>query len=321
MIADMNHMLHSSFYPPPLPPSQQQPYKAMNAHHNMVLPQPLKLFKGNTTNNNNASSRHQQNDLSMLNNNHYYPLPTTTFNQAYFKPCETITPIYNNPSWKLGRTGNDFMLPNEVVVPSSSSPSPPPPPHQYTYHHNVDSHGLSMHSSPSSLYNNSFSSSCSPPPVSVSSSTSTTSSSYGYNTHYQGTTNSSNYNGLLYLSDSSNNSSNHHNYHRRSSVNTSRSSSPATSSCATSPYQESTRSPSPAVVNKRYACHFCNKRFTRPSSLTTHIYSHTGEKPFKCPVNGCGRHFSVVSNLRRHAKVHGNICLKSSGSSSTAHTY
>lgn len=186
MIADMNHMLHSSFYPPPLPPSQQQHYKAMNAHHNMVLPQPLKLFKGNTTNNNNASSRHQQNDLSMLNNNHYYPLPTTTFNQAYFKPCETITPIYNNPSWKLGRTGNDFMLPNEVVVPSSSSPSSPPPPHQYTYHHNVDSHGLSMHSSPSSLYNNSFSSSCSPPPVSVSSSTSTTSSSYGYNTHYQG---------------------------------------------------------------------------------------------------------------------------------------
>lgn len=71
------------------------------------------------------------------------------------------------------------------------------------------------------------------------------------------------------------NDNNHH--YRRSSVNTSRSSSPSTSSYASSPYQESARSPSPAVVNKRYACQFCNKRFTRPSSLTTHIYSHTGE--------------------------------------------
>ncbi|ORX59624.1 hypothetical protein DM01DRAFT_1282225, partial [Hesseltinella vesiculosa] len=57
---------------------------------------------------------------------------------------------------------------------------------------------------------------------------------------------------------------------------------------------------------KKYECHLCTKKFTRPSSLNTHIYSHTGEKPFKCPVEGCGRHFSVVSNLRRHAKIHSN---------------
>ncbi|CAG8503286.1 3743_t:CDS:2 [Ambispora gerdemannii] len=55
---------------------------------------------------------------------------------------------------------------------------------------------------------------------------------------------------------------------------------------------------------KRYKCTICQKRFTRPSSLQTHMYSHTGEKPFKCPVEGCGRHFSVVSNLRRHQKIH-----------------
>ncbi|KAK1058559.1 hypothetical protein LTR74_013282 [Friedmanniomyces endolithicus] len=55
---------------------------------------------------------------------------------------------------------------------------------------------------------------------------------------------------------------------------------------------------------KKHKCKICDKRFTRPSSLQTHMYSHTGEKPFACEVGGCGRHFSVVSNLRRHRKVH-----------------
>ncbi|ESZ99568.1 hypothetical protein SBOR_0041 [Sclerotinia borealis F-4128] len=55
---------------------------------------------------------------------------------------------------------------------------------------------------------------------------------------------------------------------------------------------------------KKHKCKICEKRFTRPSSLQTHMYSHTGEKPFPCDIEGCGRHFSVVSNLRRHKKVH-----------------
>ncbi|KAF2278124.1 uncharacterized protein EI97DRAFT_245882 [Westerdykella ornata] len=57
-------------------------------------------------------------------------------------------------------------------------------------------------------------------------------------------------------------------------------------------------------TQKKHKCKVCDKRFTRPSSLQTHIYSHTGEKPFACEVKGCGRCFSVVSNLRRHQKVH-----------------
>jgi len=60
-------------------------------------------------------------------------------------------------------------------------------------------------------------------------------------------------------------------------------------------------------TQKKHKCKVCDKRFTRPSSLQTHIYSHTGEKPFACEVEGCGRHFSVVSNLRRHKKVHKNL--------------
>lgn len=57
-------------------------------------------------------------------------------------------------------------------------------------------------------------------------------------------------------------------------------------------------------AQKKHKCKICDKRFTRPSSLQTHMYSHTGEKPFACDHEGCGRNFSVVSNLRRHKKVH-----------------
>jgi len=57
-------------------------------------------------------------------------------------------------------------------------------------------------------------------------------------------------------------------------------------------------------TQKKHKCKVCDKRFTRPSSLQTHTYSHTGEKPFVCEHHGCGRRFSVVSNLRRHKKVH-----------------
>jgi len=70
-----------------------------------------------------------------------------------------------------------------------------------------------------------------------------------------------------------------------------------------------------ANTQKKHKCKVCEKRFTRPSSLQTHMYSHTGEKPFACDVEGCGRHFSVVSNLRRHKKVH-----KGDGHSTTSHS-
>ncbi|KAG9236312.1 hypothetical protein BJ875DRAFT_372441 [Amylocarpus encephaloides] len=69
-----------------------------------------------------------------------------------------------------------------------------------------------------------------------------------------------------------------------------------------------------ASTQKKHKCKVCDKRFTRPSSLQTHMYSHTGEKPFCCEIDGCGRHFSVVSNLRRHKKVHKGEARSDAGS-------
>lgn len=56
--------------------------------------------------------------------------------------------------------------------------------------------------------------------------------------------------------------------------------------------------------NNKYHCPYCDKGFSRPSSLRIHTYSHTGEKPFECPEEGCSRKFSVQSNMRRHLRVH-----------------
>ncbi|KIP07527.1 hypothetical protein PHLGIDRAFT_511668, partial [Phlebiopsis gigantea 11061_1 CR5-6] len=46
------------------------------------------------------------------------------------------------------------------------------------------------------------------------------------------------------------------------------------------------------------------RRICRPSSLRTHLVIHTKERPFACPVPGCGRSYTVNSNMRRHLRSH-----------------
>ena len=57
-----------------------------------------------------------------------------------------------------------------------------------------------------------------------------------------------------------------------------------------------------AQSQERYICPTCSKPFSRPSSLKIHTYSHTGEKPYRCKHEGCGKYFSVRSNMKRHEK-------------------
>ena len=53
---------------------------------------------------------------------------------------------------------------------------------------------------------------------------------------------------------------------------------------------------------RKLACTFCPKYFDRPSLLTRHIRTHTGERPHSC--NHCSKSFSTSSSLNTHVRIH-----------------
>lgn len=56
-----------------------------------------------------------------------------------------------------------------------------------------------------------------------------------------------------------------------------------------------------APTKTPFACHLCEKRFTRRFHLTSHIRNHNQEKPFACTQ--CGREFTRANDCKRHEKI------------------
>ena len=63
---------------------------------------------------------------------------------------------------------------------------------------------------------------------------------------------------------------------------------------------------------KPNVCVRCGKRYSRVGRLRIHERSHvilqptqqTGEKPFVCPYDDCGKSFAEKGNLKTHIRIH-----------------
>ena len=57
----------------------------------------------------------------------------------------------------------------------------------------------------------------------------------------------------------------------------------------------------------KFVCSYCDRKLATKQSLKEHKYTHTGKKPFKCSVKGCGKTFRQSSQICNHRKSHKEI--------------
>lgn len=57
---------------------------------------------------------------------------------------------------------------------------------------------------------------------------------------------------------------------------------------------------------KPFQCGFegCGKRFSLDFNLRSHFRTHTGDRPYVCPIDGCDRRFAQSNNLKSHIATH-----------------
>ncbi|XP_058462500.1 zinc finger protein 888-like [Malaya genurostris] len=55
--------------------------------------------------------------------------------------------------------------------------------------------------------------------------------------------------------------------------------------------------------NSRYKCEFCDKRCSTSSVLATHRRTHTNERPYQCPYEGCPKTYKTNGALIKHVRA------------------
>lgn len=65
--------------------------------------------------------------------------------------------------------------------------------------------------------------------------------------------------------------------------------------------------------DRPFPCSKCTASFKIRAKLVRHSYTHTGDRPFKCPVSGCSRSFTEKYALRNHGdRYHSGIIKEKS---------